>query len=214
MPEHHFKPGTTYRAIDFGPDGPSSDRHLQDYEETLGIHREDLRDRKILDLGSGLFESLGKDLEREGITTNVVSLNPDLAQDSLLRSFRDPNSERSAVAALAQQLPFKNESFDLVVGLESVTRYVDPGTHLGDAKKWASEIVRVLKYGGEARLWPILEMDQFVSGKPALDELCASIEQLGATTTLEAWQDDQDEKYKGYRLIIRKPKQEGTQEHK
>jgi ubiquinone/menaquinone biosynthesis C-methylase UbiE len=67
-------------------------------------------------------------------------------------NFYAPGWKRKGVAAIAQQLPFTNESFDMILAAYSVINYASSTPKAVEA--WVSEAARVLKPGGEARLGP------------------------------------------------------------
>ncbi|OGK21027.1 hypothetical protein A3C23_02335 [Candidatus Roizmanbacteria bacterium RIFCSPHIGHO2_02_FULL_37_13b] len=146
-----FIPETTARE--------GRERNLEMYEGFLGFNREDLRDKTILDLGSGETERFSRELKDAGIKTTVICLNPDYGLDNPNR-FREiitgiPDWQHQSVAATAQSLPFAAESFDFIFANYSVTVFASPHLKSTLAKQWASELARVLKPGGEARLAPI-----------------------------------------------------------
>ncbi len=132
-------------------------RGLEEYEGILGFNRKDLDGKTVLDLGSGQLERLSKELKQQGINANVVSLNPDYALKKYRQIIkRQEDWQRKSVAGVGQALPFNDESFNYIVGLESVTLYEDALHEPVAAKAWAKEVARVLKPGGIARLGDIL----------------------------------------------------------
>lgn len=83
------------------------ERDLEDYEHWLGIQREELREKKILDIGSGETEMFSRDLLTENIDAKVFSLNPDYS----FKRFRGKIKKvkgwtEKSVAGTAQELPF------------------------------------------------------------------------------------------------------------
>jgi len=154
-------------------------RDLADYKEFLGFDERQLAGKTVLDLGSGSKEKLAGDLKEAGIEANVISLNPDYSLKKYRRIINDQEDwQRKSVAAVAQALPFKNNSFDVILGLESITMYEDALDKPESAKSWAREIARVLKPGGEARLGEILGMKGEARQK-AWQELIKRLEDLG-----------------------------------
>jgi len=100
-------------------------RDLADYKEFLGFDERHLAGKTVLDLGSGSQEKLTKDLKEAGVEANVISLNPDYSLKKYRRVINNQDDwQKKSVAAVAQALPFKDASFDVVLGLESVTMYV------------------------------------------------------------------------------------------
>lgn len=131
-----------------------ADNGLSVYESMLGFKKEQLENKKVLDLGTGQTDRLARELRDAGINATVVGVSPDLftafSRNDLKVLF--PEWRRQAVAAIAQKLPFKDESFDVILGLYSVT-YCSWWPE--QVQAWASELGRVLRPGGEARLAPV-----------------------------------------------------------
>ncbi len=153
----------THGSSYFGPEergrGLKQTEGSEGYEETLGFKAEDLEGKKVLDLGSGPKERLSKDLQNRGITVDLVAINPDLGIWSTARRdlIIEPYWEKKSIAAVGQALPFKTGTFDEVLALYSVSWYTSPEDDENEeaAKLWAKEIVRVLKKGGKARIFPV-----------------------------------------------------------
>ena len=153
--------------------------------------------KTLLDIGSGAYESFGTDARLDGV--NVISVNPALAIDIHRHLLKEDNrwtpdskikrsigqkamrSLRAAtqniepgdktVAAMGQQLPFKDEAFDGAVSVFGIPHYLYqvPEMHSDEDKlqsytsenrqasveeirKALDEVVRVLKPGGKAYL--------------------------------------------------------------
>lgn len=180
-------------------------RNLEDYKEYLGFDEKELEGKRVLDLGSGSLEKLARDLKQVGINASVIALNPDY----ILKKYRDiiknqPHWKRKSVAGVGQALPFQDASFDVILGLESVTLYEDALHEANSAKAWAREIARVLKPGGEARLGEILGLRGEKKQK-AWEGIKAILESLGTTATIEPFRTKKGEIK--YRLIVKKLKQ-------
>ena len=163
-------------------DQEGRERGLEDYESYLGLKREDLDGKDVLDLGSGETEKFSRELKEAGINANVIPLNPDASMERFRKKLEaTPGYQGKTVAALAQKMPFKDESFDEILGLYSVTVHAAPAENMQVAKQWMSEIIRLLKPGGEARLAPVepfAENEQAVrSGK--FGELIRDLENKG-----------------------------------
>ncbi|MEK9181065.1 MAG: class I SAM-dependent methyltransferase [Patescibacteria group bacterium] len=155
--ESYFTPDSTDRG--------GRERGLDSYEAYLGFVREQLEGKDVLDLGSGETELFSRELKDAGVTANVVSLNPDYSKERYRKKINSIEGwQKKSVAATAQSLPFKDESFDYVFGNHSVTVFASPTVTefhpepegaARIAKQWALEVARVLKPGGEIRLAPI-----------------------------------------------------------
>lgn len=147
----------------------SIDFHTQLRE--LGLSAESLKDKDVLDIGSGgaRFAEGAKD---ENINTKIISLDPKYGLPENLKlkitGGEDTTMERMKekqlpiVAGLAESLPFPNESFGLVIANCSVP-YYQPDKDLKE--KSISEIIRVLKPGGEARITMVVKDDEDIIKK-------------------------------------------------
>ncbi|TSC60552.1 MAG: hypothetical protein LiPW15_430 [Parcubacteria group bacterium LiPW_15] len=131
---------------------PIEGRGLDEYEKTLGFRREELSGKTVMDLGSGPTERLSRELKELGIDANVISVNPDYKNEKYRKVIiTNPEWQRKSVAAIGQELSFQDNSIDEVLGLYSVSWYVDAGfEHI------LQEIYRVLKPGGIARIGPFI----------------------------------------------------------
>lgn len=134
-------------------------RSLKEYESFLNFKIDELKGQRILDLGSGLGERFAKSASRHGI--NIVSLNPEYKQQSarktaktglLPRLFICPDWKKELVSGISQKLPFQDKSFDQVFCLYSIPGYL----YFEDFEPSFNEIIRVLKDGGIARIFPIM----------------------------------------------------------
>lgn len=124
----------------------------------LGLTEEELKDQRILDLGSGRSE-IGEYLLSRGV--DCVSLDWDIWELALLGSERRTQAD-------AARLPFAPESFDCVIssmgppmlaGLEGKRIVTKAGEEdyrrfRKDLAGKIAEIKRVLKPGGEFRVFP------------------------------------------------------------
>ena len=111
---------------------PREGRGLNLYEYDLGFKRQELAGKTILDLGSGFREKFSRELKEAQIDATVISLSPDYDYKSVrdlvtevhvAGPLKGLNWERRSVAGIGQVLPFKDESFDVVLGEFSVTKY-------------------------------------------------------------------------------------------
>lgn len=167
---------------------PEEGRSIDSYEEILKFKREDLENKFVLDLGAGPKARLARDLEESGIKATVVSLSPEYAnkeqrkllEPSFLDKFKmiikNEKTRRLEIAGVAEELPFKDESFDEVLSLFSVSTW-----SLENYKFWISEICRVLKPNGVARIGP------FISPKAGPD---FGLEELEDWDKSKKWRED------------------------
>lgn len=122
------------------------DNSYDDYKHILGLRRAKLG-RFVLDLGSGNSELFARYMSAAAHV--VTSLNPNLIRPEVRNSSRKslkglPKWQGRSVAGLAQQLPFRNGSFDAVVSLAAVPAFLD----IIDHNVALREVVRVLRPGG------------------------------------------------------------------
>jgi ubiquinone/menaquinone biosynthesis C-methylase UbiE len=153
------KPANNYR--EYKKALTISDRGLSDYESILDFDKNDFKGKTVLDLGSGQTERFSRELKDFDNDTEIVSLNPDYSINHIRK--RMPKSEdhqKMSVAAIAQDLPFGSESFDRIVALYSVPWYYNPQENPEAYEAWISEIIRVLKPKGIARLGPVFVEDK------------------------------------------------------
>lgn len=144
-----------------GTTTPERKNIVDSYEKYLGVSAEELQRGLVLDLGSGARQQLAKELS--GLDVQVVSLNPELRDEEvrnwskkrILDPLRYPRWKRLAVAGIAQELPFKKGTFALVLANYSVPLYLKK--EKGNLSKAFSEIIRVLRKSGEARIFPVTE---------------------------------------------------------
>ncbi|HEV7423812.1 MAG TPA: methyltransferase domain-containing protein, partial [Candidatus Paceibacterota bacterium] len=116
-------------------------RDLSNYKEFLDFDEKDLEGKTVLDLGSGSQEKLTRNLQEAGIEAKVVSLNPDYSIPKYRRIINSQEDwQRKSVASVAQDLPFRDNTFDFILGLESVTMYEDAFEKPLSAEAWSREI--------------------------------------------------------------------------
>jgi|GEM_PF-943587 len=135
---------------------------FEDYLKKLGLNERALKDKKMLDIGADkrLFASY---CLKHGISREAYSVEG--GDDDYIKSkIRDAlwteeirkAIEEKSVKALAQKLPFTDESFELILNCAALPgrnkEYFGGLTMEEDVDLSYEEIVRVLKSGGEARL--------------------------------------------------------------
>jgi ubiquinone/menaquinone biosynthesis C-methylase UbiE len=135
----------------------STERNLPKYLERLNLKPEDLRDKKILDVGSGVgrFAAEAKDFGVE----DVVSLDPGLK----LKRNREKSKKigaGAAMAARADALPFRDGSFDLVLNSFSVPMWSESP---GEMEETFREELRTLRPGGEIRIAPVMIIGEIIT---------------------------------------------------
>lgn len=141
------------RSIEGQHHAPSPDkkkfegRSLKNYQKELGLGKDEIENKHILDLGSGPTARFERELKNKAF---VVSLSPDY-EDAEYRGWLDGNKGevKHAIAGLGQALPFKDEVFDIVC-----IYHVFEHTPLGRAEEIVRESIRVLKIGGRVHIMP------------------------------------------------------------
>jgi len=119
-----------------------------------------ISNKTILDLGSGKG-GFAKECASKNIPVIVSSVNPKfslpgfrkLEKESTVKFVDDPKKikevqkkhDEHAIAGFGQNLPYKNESFDLIFDIMAVSHYSD----LDNFRESAQEMYRVAKKGGE-----------------------------------------------------------------
>lgn len=143
-----------------------SDRSLEQYRQFLGFRIEDLRRKQVLDIGSGIKRVFADEASQHAV--EVTSLDPQAGNEAWqemrispkeLDTYRERLREDFAagrlVVGIAQELPFRKEAFDAVTALYSVPMYLPED--ISEVRKTFFEIARVLKPGGRAYLYPVMQ---------------------------------------------------------
>ncbi|OGH19885.1 MAG: hypothetical protein A3D74_04770 [Candidatus Levybacteria bacterium RIFCSPHIGHO2_02_FULL_37_13] len=115
-----------------------TDRHFEVYKDLFGFTDNDLKNKTILDIGAG---DSGFAIEAAKIAKRVIRLDSDYSN-------RSPEYKSDAITAIAQELPFRDDTFDET--LASVSLYWIK-TGLNEA---LSEMIRVTKPEGKIRIYP------------------------------------------------------------
>ncbi len=138
-------------------------RDLVLYLAYFDLKVDDLKDKKILDVGAG-SAYFAKDAKNYGV--NVTALDPMyLLERGRQKFFQEKVWQRikrfltgkekdlpAAVAAIGEELPFKDGSFDLITSVYSAYHHTENKVSL---KKNILEAVRVLKPGGQLLVYPV-----------------------------------------------------------
>lgn len=136
----------------------NTDRDLEKYSRAFHLEPKDLSGKKILDIGSGSQGTFARQANK--LHAEVFSLSPNLInwpqrkQEKGLLSYiiRDNYWRERSVAARSQQIPFKENQFDMVTSLFSVPNYLSEHAQIFSS---IQEMTRVLKPGGECYIGPI-----------------------------------------------------------
>lgn len=135
----------------------STDRNFPKYLEYLNLRIEDLRDKKILDVGAGAgrFAAEAKEFGVE----DVVSLDPGLKSERTREKAKKIGAG-AVLAGRADTLPFQDESFDLILNNFSVPMWSESPEEM---EKTFREEVRALRPGGEIRIAPVMIVGELVT---------------------------------------------------
>jgi len=106
----------------------------------LTVHQRDLKDKDILEVGCGRGGGLSY-INRYFGPKTVTGIDLNQKAVKFCSSYYKNEGNNRFFQADAQKLPFENESFDVVLNVESSHRYPDP-------VKFLNEVKRVLKPGG------------------------------------------------------------------
>lgn len=141
-----------------------TDRSLKEYLELLDLNIEELKGKKILDLGSGKLQRFPRELlQKIEDKAEVVGLDITLKEEERRKEIKEAqpylyNSDKlGLIAASFLQLPFQDNSFDLVLSLYGMPLYLtseDEKKSKENIRRSVMEILRVLKPEGEARIFP------------------------------------------------------------
>lgn len=178
--------------MEWNPNSMVSDekRGLDFYLERLNLRAEELVGKRILDLGSGKEAAFARDVMlKEMKDTQVVSFSPHFSKEEYRKDLKGTGSAVGAVAGIAQEMPFKNGSFDYVLGVWSVPFHLRIGKKdvaEVEVRKALGEAIRILAPGGELRLYPFIDTD--------MESLRAILPDQGVEYSVE----------KGNRLVLKK----------
>ena len=127
-----------------------TNRGLELYEWFLQLTDADLIGKHILDLDSGSRNDFAEEAEKKLQNTKVTSF------DFSFNKKDKKIKKQDRVAGLFTQLPFANDSFDMILSNTAMPFYMHNKVQLTAAFK---EVIRVLKKGGTAHLGPITYTD-------------------------------------------------------
>jgi len=127
-------------------------------------HKDIPQGGRILNIGSGLYQTFEKELKKNRPDLEIVSIDPSLiekdflAENSEVEKVKPDSSQRlqalsnkeNTVIAIGQRLPFPDNVFDMSVDIHGPAQYSkDEETY----KKYLKEAVRVLKPGGKLHIF-------------------------------------------------------------
>jgi len=166
-----------------------SDSAVKQYFNNLELTNKMLSEKEnVLDIGAGMRDFAGFCI-REKINDNIISLEPALNKypetgisEAIQMHWGKEvynHMQSKTVAGNMEQMPFKNNSFDLIVdnaampgfnySLNEIEQMIE------GVEKAFDEIIRVLKPGGEARLFPLSEESLNEKWRPVIDKKIAEM---------------------------------------
>jgi SAM-dependent methyltransferase len=144
-----------------------TERDLNGYMKYLEVTIDEITGwGNILEIGSGTEQNFAKEIKEKGYGSKVISIDPRLAlpesedlggmfpeeHEARLRGRKNP--EPNTIAAFAQNLPIASDSVDAILASRSVPLYISSQK---DMDSVLSEMCRVLRGGGEIRIYPVAE---------------------------------------------------------
>ncbi|MBI2035793.1 MAG: class I SAM-dependent methyltransferase [Candidatus Liptonbacteria bacterium] len=136
-----------------------TDRDLSTYLREFRLSVNDLPNKKILDIGSGKQERFSKEASEFG--AEVFSINPALQKKEARNDVKENITsnvsgkklewQERSFAGRGQELPFQDDTFDVVTSLYAVPYFIDSEKGRAQALR---EIIRVLKSDGKAIIAP------------------------------------------------------------
>ncbi len=186
-------------------------RPYEAYAYFLDLKKEELQGKDILDLGSGEKEEFKKGVEERGIEARVFSVNPMLGPDTPESELaRKKSSREKVVAGIAQEMPFKDKKFDLIVSLDAVPLYLHSREGDSEYMQAFKEMDRVLNDGGIIKIYPVNKRDYDNNGQALLKKPLKYLSDKDYKITWKEFKLDKElmEKYLttgGWQLILEKP---------
>lgn len=126
------------------------ERAFKRYMNGLGLDEGTLKDKKVLDLGSGDGEFVKLLIERE-ITSDAYGIDAELEEKAIENKFNGHFFKGN----FEENLPIKNN--DYVVSIGAVSNGIWGNEEIIDIKRVVEKSFDSLKDGGEMRIYPIQE---------------------------------------------------------
>lgn len=142
---------------------------FRSYVEDLELQPEDFK-KKILDVGSGTGQ-FAKWSKEHGVSSDIVSVEP----------YKEIEGKSKGVKADAVNLPFTNDSFELVVSDGAIPHIFlgqIPKVVKDSVRKSLEELVRVTAPGGEIRLGRVLMGDVYKNQRIVARAIHETLRQL------------------------------------
>lgn len=158
---------------------PITDRDIADYQRELGVNVKSLKGKAVLDVGAGygIFQEECQEIGISAIALDPSYRNPERGGDRFESHLKVAQNRRSKISGVNETLPFKENSFDMVLSNCSSFHYLYYNyprlcRRYEMAKQMFEEVIRVLKPGGEARICEVRQRsDDRVSYQTILKEI-------------------------------------------
>ncbi len=149
-----------------------TERSLEEYEVLFGVKFSEMKGKTILDIGSGRGDFHDRVL---ALGVKVFSLNPEFKKGKNAKYAEQILHKQGDVGARAQEMPFADNSFDSEFALYSVPCYLPRYENVEDDREMVEnffyeefervidEIIRTLKSGGKAYIYPIDKINDNVT---------------------------------------------------
>ncbi len=168
---------------------------FHNYLDDLGLAEADIKGKKVLDAGAGA-RTFASYCIKNGVNNEIYSLEPRVGEsypeeEKELAIILDEETKQQidskTVKAVAEQMPFQDQSMDLVL-IRAAMPGFDSG--MGEEMRFSiqrvfDEIVRVLTSGGEARLYPIYLNEYEKFRRPLVEEIEKKLAELRKNKNLE-----------------------------
>ncbi|MDO8241025.1 MAG: class I SAM-dependent methyltransferase [Candidatus Moranbacteria bacterium] len=191
------------------------------YYNNLGLSDEMLSQKeRILDIGSNMAD-FAAHCKAQGINNEVISLEPELmnhpgieaAQKMYLGDELCDYIKSRTVSGVMEKLPFKDASIDLIVNHAAMPGFNHSMYRIEEMKESVNdafdEIIRVLKIGGEARMFPLPDsIGERSQWRPAIDRKLSEMEKAGICSfRIEDVASSETGGLLGKRVIVKKVKE-------
>ena len=170
-------------------------KNFHSYLDDLGLSEADIKNKRVLDVGAGA-RTFASHCIRTGINREIYSLKPRIGETypeeekeitAIIGEKEKKEIDSKTVKAVMENMPFKDQSMDLVLAENAMPGFdSEKGEEMrSSVQNSFDEIIRVLKPGGEARLYPIYLNECEQSRRPLVEEIEKKLAELRKNKNLE-----------------------------